>query len=140
MNDDTADRPDRDMFHSWAAQLPATAIGHPGEQRARLTELVVAGIKTATTSLLGDYALEGEPVPSPGLYRLVDSDEQPVAIIEVTSVHVCRFVDVGDQHAHAEGEGDTDAAQWRETHRREWPTVDDDTEVVLERFRVIAVP
>ncbi|GAA2055401.1 ASCH domain-containing protein [Leifsonia soli] len=134
----TAER--RSLFDFWAQRLPTTAIGRAGEQRAHLTELAIDGIKTATASLHTDYVSEDDPLPSPGFYQLLDSHERAVAILEVTSVRVCRFIDVDDQHAIAEGEGDADAASWRETHRLEWPTIHDSSKIVLERFRVIAVP
>ncbi|GAA4555528.1 hypothetical protein GCM10023193_02190 [Planotetraspora kaengkrachanensis] len=82
---------------------------------------------------------------------MVDSIDRPVAVIEVTSVRVVPLGEVDDVHARGEGEGYTTVAQWRAVHEEFWHspemrsylgdaafTVDDTTQVVLERFRVIA--
>ena len=69
--------------------------------------------------------------------------------IETTAVDVVALNDVPLQHALDEGEGYTDLAQWRAGHERFWQsvevreelgdpnfTVNDDTQVVLERFEL----
>jgi len=81
---------------------------------------------------------------------VVDSDNRTVAIIETTSVEVVRLGDVEVSHAIDEGEGHTSVAEWRAGHESFWHsdelrrelgdpifTVNDNTPVVLERFRVI---
>ncbi len=81
---------------------------------------------------------------------VVDSSNQPVAVIETTSVRVVRLGDVDLSHAMDEGEGFNSVAEWRTGHERFWHcdemrrelaeptfTVTDDTPVILERFRVI---
>lgn len=68
----------------------------------------------------------------------------------MTQVRVLRLGDVDLQHAIDEGEGDTSVAEWRAGHEKFWHsqemrealgdpefTVDDDTMVVAERFRVV---
>lgn len=70
-------------------------------------------------------------------------------VIEPESVEVVRLADVTVNHARDEGEGHTPVAQWRRAHEEFWHsedmrgtlgdpdfTVDDDTQVVLERFRL----
>jgi uncharacterized protein YhfF len=76
-------------------------------------------------------------------------------VIETLAVRVCRLADVDLQHALDEGEGDDSVASWREAHERFWRSylpdlrtslgdpgfdVDDDTMVVLERFRLVERP
>jgi uncharacterized protein YhfF len=81
---------------------------------------------------------------------VVDSSNRPVAVIETTCVRVVRLGDVDISHATDEGEGFSSVAEWRAAHERFWHcdemrqalgdpafTVNDDTPVVLERFRVI---
>lgn len=80
----------------------------------------------------------------------MDSDDLPVAVIEVTEVRVVPLGEVDLQHALDEGEGLRTVAEWRAVHEKYWRspemlaelaepefTVDDATEVVLERFRVV---
>ncbi|MFD0357233.1 ASCH domain-containing protein [Streptomyces sp. NPDC127110] len=126
-------------------------MGFPGELRDTLTAAVLSGAKTTTTGLLKGYETEGEPVPRAGeRVVLVDSDEQPLVVLEITDVRVLRLADVDLRHALDEGEGFTSVAEWRSAHEgfwhseqlREWLgdpdfTVDDDTLVVAERFRIV---
>ncbi|MET9961157.1 ASCH domain-containing protein [Streptomyces sp. NPDC006326] len=131
--------------------LPPYLLGFPGPLRDMLVAAVLSGAKTATTGLLPQYEAEGEPLPVPGARSvLVDSQERAVAVVEVTDVRVLRLAEVDLQHALDEGEGYASVAEWRASHERFWHsppvraalgdaeyTVDDDTLVVAERFRVV---
>jgi uncharacterized protein YhfF len=81
---------------------------------------------------------------------VVDSDGRRVAAIETTEVRVLRLADVDLQHAVDEGEGFTTVAGWRTGHESFWHgaemreelgdpefTVDDETMVVAQRFRLL---
>lgn len=72
-----------------------------------------------------------------------------MAVVEVTAVEVLRLGDIGLAHALDEGEGFASVAEWRTAHEDFWHsgpvraavgdpgfTVDDDTLVIAERFRV----
>ena len=131
--------------------LPRTEFAFPGPLRDDLVSAVLAGHKVSTTSLRREYELAGSPLPEPGQRSVVvDSDNRTVAIIETTSVEVVRLGDVEVSHAIDEGEGHTSVAEWRAGHESFWHsdelrrelgdpifTVNDNTPVVLERFRVI---
>ncbi|MFD3832513.1 ASCH domain-containing protein [Streptomyces sp. NPDC058611] len=131
--------------------LPPYLLGFPGPLRDQLVAAVLSGAKTSTTGLLPEYEAEGEPLPEAGQRAvLVDSGERPVAVVEVTGVRVVRLADVDLRHALDEGEGYGSVAEWRAAHERFWHsapmrealgdpayTVDDDTQVVAERFRVV---
>ena len=88
----------------------------------------------------------GEPLPVVGARAaVVDSAGRRVAVIELTEVRVRRLGDVDSAHARDEGEeGDWRAGHedyWHGTDYRGWLgdpafTVDDDTPVVLQRFRL----
>jgi len=135
------------------AALPRWGFGDPGRVRDELTTLALAGTKTATTSLLVEYELDGEAIPDPGdLQLLIDSHERPVAVVETESIRIVRLADVDDRHAIDEGEGYANAAEFRVTHEAFWNgyidrirlgigdpgfAVTDDTPVVLERFRIV---
>ncbi|KOU54373.1 ASCH domain-containing protein [Streptomyces sp. NPDC060334] len=131
--------------------LPPCLLGFPGPLRDSLVAAVLSGAKTTTTGLLPEYEAEGEPLPVPGDRSvLVDSLERPVALLEVTEVRVVALAEVDLGHALDEGEGYATVAEWRSSHEGFWHsapireaigdpgfTVDDDTRVVLERFRVL---
>ncbi|OEJ31298.1 ASCH domain-containing protein [Streptomyces subrutilus] len=131
--------------------LPPYLLGFPGPLRDRLVAAVLSGAKTSTTGLLAGYGAEGEPLPVAGQRTaLLDSAECPVAVLEVTDVRVLPLGKVDLEHAVAEGEGYTSVAEWRSSHEEFWHgaelrellgdpgfTVDDDTLVVMERFRIV---
>ena len=133
-------------------ELDAWGFAFPGPLRDELTALALAGTKTTTAGLFAEYEADGDVVSVPGAREvLVDSYERPVAIIETVSPRVVRLADVDDQHAIDEGEGFANAAEFRVSHERFWNgyindlraqidpafTIDDDTLVVLQRFRVV---
>jgi uncharacterized protein YhfF len=131
--------------------LPVAEFAFPGPLRDQLVAAIVAGTKTTTTGLVADYEHDHEPLPQPGLRQtVVDSAGRPVAVIETTSVRVIRLADVDLAHALGEGEGYTSVAEWRAGHERFWHsaevrdalgdpefTVDDDTLVVAQAFRLV---
>jgi uncharacterized protein YhfF len=133
--------------------LPAFEFAFPGPLRDRLVAAVLDGSRCATTGLLQDYEIDGEPLPAVGSRAAVlDSAGRRVAVIEVTEVRVVRLGDVDVDHARDEGEGHRSVAAWRAGHEDYWHgadyrgwlgdpafTVDDDTPAVLERFRLVAV-
>lgn len=130
--------------------LPIGEFAFPGPLRDQLVAAILDGSKTATSSLVIEY--RDEPLPEAGKREVVvDSDNRPVAIIETTHVTVGRLADVSDDFARAEGEGFAGHAEWRVGHERFWHSadmraylndpafaVDDDTQVVQERFRLVA--
>ena len=97
-------------------------FGYPGDGGLgdRLLAAVVAGAKTATSSLAVEY-LNGEPLPRVGeRLTLVDHDGKPHGSVETTKVRIIPLNEVGDDVAHAEGEGYEDAAAWRQGHEGFW--------------------
>ena len=135
------------------ATLATWGFAFPGPLRDELTGLALAGAKTTTAGLFVEMELDGEVMPTPGTREvLLDSNERPVAVIETVECRVARLADVDDRHAVDEGEGYADAAAFRVAHERFWngyldelrtrlgdPTfqLDDDTLVVLQRFRIV---
>ncbi|MDD1062396.1 ASCH domain-containing protein [Streptomyces cocklensis] len=115
------------------AGLDKAQFGFPGELRDQLVGAVLDGSKTSTTGVV------------------VDSGDRPVAVIETTEVRVVPLREVDLAHAVDEGEGYDSVAAWRRGHEEFWHspemraamddpdfTVDDDTPLVLQRFRMIA--
>ncbi len=87
--------------------------------RRELVDLVLAGTKTATAGLMVEMELDGETVPFPGMREaVIDADGRFVAEIETTECRILRMAEVDDAFARDEGEGFTDAADWRAAHER----------------------
>jgi uncharacterized protein YhfF len=142
---DQRDLPDR------PAGPPVAEFAFPGPLRDQLVAAILDGTKTSTTALAIGYEREREPLPGPGERSVVvDSSDQGVAVIEMTSVVVVPLGEVDLDHAVDEGEGFTTVAEWRAGHEAFWHsddvrgelgdptfTVDDTTPVVLQRFRLI---
>nr|WP_241980105.1 MULTISPECIES: ASCH domain-containing protein [Cryobacterium] len=139
--------------HPATHDLPIAEFAFPGPLRDQLVAAILDGSKTSTTSTLIEYGIEDEPLPVIGSRQVViDSAGRPAAIIETTGMRVVRLGAVDLDHARAEGEGYDSVAAWRVGHESFWHsddmraylgdpafTVTDDTEVVLERLRLIEV-
>jgi uncharacterized protein YhfF len=118
----------------------------------RLTEAVLLGAKTATSSLAVEYATQ-DALPRVGEHlTLVDSHGVARGTVETTDVVITHLHLVGDDVARAEGEGFADAREWRENHVSFWADLADliraeiadpswelreDEHVVVHRFRLI---
>ncbi|UXI03009.1 ASCH domain-containing protein [Photobacterium sp. TY1-4] len=109
-------------------------------------ELVTSGAKTATCSMKYWYEDGGETMPQAGHLQVVtDWHGNPKAIIKITSICECRFADVGEDFARAEGEGDLSLAWWRKAHWDFFSAECDEVGIepseqmvlVLEHFQVV---
>lgn len=111
-----------------------------------LAELVKAGTKRATASLLEAYLAEGEPLPKGGEYSvIINWAGEAQCIIRTTQVDLVPYGDVSEAFAATEGEGDKSLAYWRCAH---WPIFEREMEavgkkpndqmiIVCERFEVV---
>ncbi|ADG41522.1 MULTISPECIES: 5-formyltetrahydrofolate cyclo-ligase [Leuconostoc] len=128
-----------------ALDTPLPASGQFGtvDVADELAGLIISGTKTATASWAEGYALDNEPIPKVGDFFIVlDKQRLPVAIIQTTQVVIEKFNLVDERHAYLEGEGDRTLDYWRRVHTQFWQhelaqynyQLDDDTEIVLERF------
>ncbi|MDX6513986.1 MAG: hypothetical protein QOE36_3490 [Gaiellaceae bacterium] len=132
-------------------RLRRAEFAFPGPLRDQLVAAILRGEKTSTTGLLVEYELEGEPLPEPGDRSVVvDSDDRPVAVIEITERRVIPVHEVDLQFAREEGEGFETVSEWRAAHESFWHSpevlaglgqpdfrVTDDTLVVASRFRLV---
>ena len=101
--------------------LRSIEFGTPGESREKLNNFVLHGNKRATAGLLKDYKEEGEPLEHIGEHlAMLDNDGAHIATLEVTRIEVLRFIDVPDEFALAEAEGDLNAADFRASHLAFW--------------------
>lgn len=113
-----------------------------------LARLVIEGTKTATCSAYIFYELENEPLPTTEDYSIIlNSDDDPVAIIKTVEVTLTPMNQVSEAFAIAEGEGDRTYRYWKDVHerffrqelneiRREFS---EDLLLVCERFELIDV-
>lgn len=117
-----------------------------GDDSDKLAELVVQGVKTATSSAYALYEAEGEALPEVGEYSVIlDSHDNAVCIIKTTKVYVTSFDKVSEAHAYKEGEGDRSLDYWREVHENFFTrclkeaglAFSPSMEVVCEEFEVI---
>jgi uncharacterized protein YhfF len=134
-----------DMTFPRAEGLRTIEFGDPGQMRQRLIDFVIKGNKRATAGLLkSDYEAEGEQIEFVGeRLAVINNDESVAAIVEVTRCEVLRFVDVPDEFALAEAEGDLSAEDFRKSHYEYWTScgevITDDTQVVTCYFDLIEV-
>jgi uncharacterized protein YhfF len=129
---------------------PPCRFGAAGALRRELTDLVVAGTKTATAGLLAEYEADGDELPREGTRSaVIDDDEHLVGVMVTQRLQLLRLAEVFWEFADAEGEGFTDVDDWRTAHERFWNrevvprlrrildpgfTLDDDTVVACEWF------
>lgn len=115
-----------------------------GDDADYLADLVVHGKKTATCSIHLLYELEGKPLPEAGQYSVIlDSQNAPVAIIQVMNVSLMPMNKVSEEFALAEGEGDY--SFWWNAHEQFFTRqleihgvrYSKDLLLVCERFQVI---
>lgn len=145
------------FWESYRAALPADHPHHQASYTAwqfgdtpelanELIQLVLAGTKTGTASLEWEYGEAGEPLPQPGdLSVILDGANQPLCLIETTSIDIRSFNEVTAEHAYSEGEGDRSLQDWRDGHWRYFSRVcehigrtpSEIMPIVCERFRVL---
>ncbi len=88
-----------------------------GDTPDQLAQLVIDGAKTATCSGYVFYELEKAPLPQVDEYSIIlNSAEQPVAIIRTVEVFVTPMNEVTEDFAIAEGEGSYQ--EWKDIHVR----------------------
>ncbi len=115
-----------------------------GDNAKVLTEHVLKGLKTATSSL---YILYGhEPLPRIGEYSVIlDENDIACCIIKNIKVDIVPFSEVTQEHAFREGEGDRKLETWRKIHKlfltrclkEKRMTFDENMLVVCEQFEVV---
>lgn len=111
-----------------------------------LAELVLQGIKRATTSLRLGFKEDGSDMPKPGDHSVVtDYFGNARCIIRTKKIDILPFKDVSAEFARTEGEGDKSLEYWRTGHiaflGRELATMgktmDEDVLVVCEEFEKV---
>ena len=117
-----------------------------GAEPDQLAELVLQGVKTATSSLYVLYDLEKEPLPKTGEYSVIlDARGDAKCVVKTTSVYIVPFNKVSSVHAYKEGEGDRSLAYWQNAHREFFAncleeigsSFSETMDVVCEEFEVV---
>lgn len=144
----------------WQAYLATLPANHPHREATyeawgfgdrprmadELGELVQAGTKTATASLIWEYEFDDEPLPEVGdLSIILDGQDQPMCIIETTELRQLSFNEVDAAFAYDEGEGERTLEQWRKDHwkffgrscQRIGREPNETMPILCERFRVV---
>jgi uncharacterized protein YhfF len=123
------------------------SFGDSPELADALLGLVLAGTKTATATLVLEFA--GEPLPRIGDHWVAcDGSGAPRAVLRTVELRIGTADSVDDRFAFDEGEDDRTRSSWLEQHRRYWIRLceargtvwRDDLEVVFERIRVVWPP
>ena len=123
--------------------LRSIEFGNPGESRNKLISLILDGNKRATAGTLEwDYQAQSEPIETVGeKLAVLDNQNRHIATIQVTRVEVKKFVEVPDEFALAEAEGDLSGDDFRVSHLEFWSKmglpIRNETEIVLVYFDVI---
>lgn len=113
-------------------------FGNDGQLANKLKELVLAGIKTATTGLYR----QNESFSKVGEYdQIIDINGKPFCVIQYTNVEIKPFLEVTFEYVKLEGEGHATLEQWRNDHRiffkKYYPDFSDDQLVICSQFKLI---
>ena len=107
---------------------------------SELLALVRIGKKTATCGALRDYPEGSLDMPVVGRRDIaLNWDDSPALVIETVDVSICRYCNVTEEFALAEGENET-LDGWREDHRHYFERnggFDPEMELLCERFRLV---
>ena len=107
--------------------------------------LVLSGAKTAIFTPFDSFEINRESIPVSGeVYVVLDSEEEPVAILEVTNVTVIPFNEIPWDLAARDGENEN-LSDWQDKMREFLEDeadlcvfeVREDSKIVCEIFRVI---
>ena len=112
-----------DKFREADGTIPADEpfqiwyFGNSQAMSVELADLVIAGTKTATASLLAMNELQPDTAPVIHGYSIVtDFEGEPKCIIRTVEVRHRPFEEVDAQFAFDEGEGDRTLEHWRKVH------------------------
>ena len=128
-----------DNLEKWHFELTENACNY-------LLDLVLKGIKKATSSSYDGYE-EDEEMPKVGdLSVITDWDGNPRCVIRTTKIRIIPFKDITYDIAKLEGE-DENLESWRKTHEKFFKaegeelgyTFSDDMKVLFEEFEVVEI-
>ena len=124
----------------------AFGFGNTPEMADALADLVLRGIKTATSGLLWEYEDRQKPHYAVGdLHVVLNGAGEPRAVIETVELWTMQFSEVDAAFAWDYGEGDRTLAWWQthlwEYYAEECATLGrtplPDMPLICERFRLV---
>jgi uncharacterized protein YhfF len=121
---------------SWR-DLETFSFGDSPVLADKLLALVLDGRKTATCWAAIE-GLKGTEVAKPMV--VLDGAGRPRAVVETVELTQRHYLEVDEQFAYDEGEGDRTLAYWRAAHRTYFTRLgqfEDDMLLWCERFRVV---
>ncbi|MDX7998483.1 ASCH domain-containing protein [Xenorhabdus sp. Reich] len=114
-------------------------FGDSPEMNDELAELVVKGVKTATTCSFDSYCTYGPEIISS--HNVVfDSQDNPICVIRIMTMHLMKFSEMTEELAWKEGEGDRSLHNWQLDHQSFFTregNFSPDMEMVVFEFKVI---
>ena len=128
-----------------AADYQVVAFGNSEQMATELAELVIAGIKRATVSLMREYG-EHLPLPAVGDFVIVvDGAGTPRCIWRTTEIEIKPLNAADARFAWDEGEGERTLDWWLAAHHTYYAreaaqqgfTMHDAIETVFKRFTVV---
>lgn len=132
------DEPERELAHWYFCDNQKDAD--------ECAELVLQGVKRATSPSLWWHQSSGEPLAKPGDLNVVTNWQgDAVCIIETVAVNIVPFSEITAEYAFLEGEGDKSLSYWQRVH---WDYYHRELEgtgfvpsqtmpIVCEEFRVV---
>ena len=140
------------LFLSANPEVPADTpfqvwyFGNSSEMAKELAELVIAGTKIATASLLETNVRQPENAPVENGYSVVtDFEGQSLCVIRTTEIRHVPFLKIDAAFAYDEGEEDRSLESWRRIHRDYYSKeaaqlgfeFDENSIVCCERFELL---
>ncbi|WP_342321020.1 ASCH domain-containing protein [Kosakonia sp. BYX6] len=117
------------------------AFGDSAEMANDLSQLVIAGQKTATCSTLESHLQLEDKVTVGDFHIVLNGNGAPACVIRTTSLKIIRFNEVTESMAALEGEGDKSLSWWRKEHQAFFTrggSFSDEMELVFEEFQLLA--
>lgn len=119
-------------------KYPSFSFGLNSQEADALLALVLEGKKTATCST---YKPDNKEQPKKGnRFVILDGNNKPSCLIEITQVEVKRFCEVDESFAYLEGEGDRSLEFWKKAHKEHFENqkcYDPEMQLLCETFKVI---
>lgn len=135
-----------DPVEANALFIESYRIGATDEDAEEGAQLILSGEKTATSELVWEREISGNPPLEVGsLSVLEDGNSQPVCVMETVWLEVIPFSEVDAVFAHDYGEWGKTLEGWRagnweyyaEVCKEQCREMTQDAPLVCERFRVI---
>ncbi|MCL2396675.1 MAG: ASCH domain-containing protein [Defluviitaleaceae bacterium] len=111
-----------------------------------LAQMVIDGEKTTTSSAHARYIAKNWPLPVVGSYSVIlNSQDEPVAIIKVIDVKIMPMNEVSAEHMRDEGDCGLDGEDWWPIHEKFFTELlaeigmvfSEDILVICERFELV---